>query len=368
MEFYMNQSNGQEALKDVGRAVSAKTTIPIQTGVLIIASEEGITFVASNSNIIIERHLPNEVVEVIEFGSIVVPSRHFIEVVKKLPERIHISTKALKMYIDSAEIKTSLNGMDPNDYPQLPRIYEEGSFRLLGKELQQCIRSTVFAVSKHESNPALTGVHLSLDGEELQATATNSHRLALTKQQIDGFLKGKLIVPAETLRELDKLLSSDETVHIIFSDANIRFGAQRFTLFSRLIEGRFPNVSELINVSSSTFLFLSREALIKSIDRACLFASDWQHYNVTMKVEDQNQLSVSSNSREVGDIQENIRMEEQIGDAFQITFNGAFMLEALKTLNTDRVKLGIGGSMKPITIEGEGYENQLHLISPVRAY
>ncbi|KGX88295.1 DNA polymerase III subunit beta [Pontibacillus marinus] len=368
MEFYMKQSHGREALKDVGRAISTKTTIPILTGIFIKTSKEGVTFIASNSNIIIERHIPKEDVDVVEFGSIVVPSHHFIEVVKKLPDLIHILTKDLKMYISSDDIQTSLNGMDPEDYPKLPNIQEEASFQFLGRDLHHLIHSTVFAVSKQESSPALTGVNLSIKDGVLQAAATNSHRLALSKLQIQDSLMGDLIVPGNTLNELDKLLSDSEEVHVVFSDANISFQAQRFTLYSRLIEGKFPNVSELINVSSSTSLLLDRTDLMKSIDRACLFASDWQHYNVTMKVISKGRLNIYSNSSEVGNIQEAIRIEKMDGDDFQITFNGSFMMEALKTLRNDRVKLGVGGAMRPITIQGEGEQNQLHLISPVRAY
>jgi len=367
MKLYIDQIQAQEALKDVGKAISAKTPIPILTGILVIASEEVVTFVGSNSNVIIERRISNEYVNVVEEGSVVIPSKHFIEVVKKLPSRIHLSTGGSRITLTSDEVRTGLNGMDPEEYPLLPEIDEGNSLHIEGKGLKQLIQSTVFAVSKHESNPVLTGVHWSISRGLLQATATNSHRLASIKVHLETLRSGELIVPGETLHELAGLLYKDDTIEVSFTKVNICFQTERFTLYSRLIEGSFPSLTELTNQTPSSSFYVSREEFLKSVDRAVLFASDWRDYNVSMEVVSQNDLYISSDSNETGDISEHLALSSQSGEPFQVTFNGQFMLDALKKLNGTQVKVGLDGTMKPISIQDDR-EQQLHLISPVRTY
>ncbi|MCM3733617.1 DNA polymerase III subunit beta [Fictibacillus nanhaiensis] len=371
MEFIIKQNVFSKALSDVGKAVSLRTLLPILAGIKIVADKDGITLIGSNSDIIIERTISvnDDKVEVIKTGSVVVSAKYLVELIKKLPEQIHIKSTNNQIHIKAGTVSTQFNGFQAEEYPSLP-IINGDSIHIPAEELKDAVKTTAFATAKNETRPVLTGVNLTFTDNSLTSVATDSQRLALKKSEIDSTGEGSFVVPSSSIDELAKLVNHySGMVEIQSAEGYIHFKTDEFALYSRLIAGHYPNTSALIPTEVKTTLVLSKETLIKGIDRACLFAGEWKNNNVSLSIHEQK-LSISSGSSEMGNIQELQEISSIDGEEeLKISVDGYFLLDALKTIKDSEIKIKFSGSMKPIVIESAEEESSyLHLISPVRSY
>ncbi|XXM73152.1 DNA polymerase III subunit beta [Lysinibacillus sphaericus] len=376
MEFIINSEWLYKAISDVSKAVSLKTPFPILTGIKITADEDALMLIGSNSDLIIEKKIPmtiggERVFEVKQTGSVVVTAKYINEIVKKLPGEIHVKVDGKQLItLQSGEIITSLKGFPSEEYPNLPVIDESSSIRIPGTALIEMTKQTVFAVARSETRPVLTGVNLTFKENHLTCAATNSHRLALRELKIDSNIKGSFIIPSTSLNDLVKLIPGEtEYIHIFVSDSYIVFKTADASLFSRLIEGNYPNVSALIPKDSKTVITLDTKQFLKGIDRACLFASEWKNNNVHLEVKDGTRLKISSTSSEIGRIEETQMIKNIEGESeLNISLDANFMIDALKAIKEEEIRISFGGSMKPVLMQPVGNPSCLHLISPVRSY
>ncbi|MFL8938630.1 DNA polymerase III subunit beta [Rossellomorea oryzaecorticis] len=376
MELSINSECFHKAISEVSKAVSLKTPFPILTGIKITAEEDALVLIGSNSDLIIEKKIPltidgTRVLEVKQTGSVVVTAKYISEIVKKLPGEIHVKADGKQLItLQSGEIITSLKGFPSEEYPNMPVIDESSPIRIPGTELLEMIKQTAFAVAKNESRPVLTGVNLFLKENHLTCAATNSHRLALREIKIDSNIRGSFIIPSTSLNELVKLIPGEtEIIHIFLSDSYIVFKTADSSLFSRLIEGNYPNVSALIPKDSKTVITLDTKQFLKGIDRACLFASEWKNNNVHLEIINGTRLKISSTSSEIGRIEETQPFKNiEGGSELSISLDANFMIDSLKAIKEEEINISFGGSMKPILIEPVGNPSCLHLISPVRSY
>ncbi|WP_260287504.1 DNA polymerase III subunit beta [Peribacillus aracenensis] len=376
MEFIINKECFNKAIKDVSHAVSIKTPIPILSGIKIVANSDCLTLLGGNSDIVIEKNIPLTIdgvmkLEVFKKGTVILSAKYLSEIVKKSPDVIHVKlNENQSVTIQSNEIVTNLNGLHSGEYPNLPQVEGAGYFNIPSVELLEIIKQTVFAVSKSDVRPALTGVNLSIKDNKLSCVATNSHRLALRELPLESKVNGSFIVPSKCLNELTKLINNEAgIIHIFITKSYIVFKANTISLYSRLIEGNYPNVSGLLHQDLKTIIIMDTNALLKGIDRACLFASEGSNNNVHLEILDNSKLRISSNSSELGKIEETQSIKAIRGDAgLSISLDGSFLLDALKVIKEKEVKLSFGGPMKPILIEPSDNSSYLHLISPVRTY
>jgi DNA polymerase III subunit beta len=376
MELSINSECFHKAISEVSKAVSLKTPFPILTGIKITAEEDALVLIGSNSDLIIEKKIPltidgARVLEVKQTGSVVVTAKYISEIVKKLPGDIHVKADGKQLItLQSGEIITSLKGFPSEEYPNMPVIDESSPIRIPGTELLEMIKQTAFAVAKNESRPVLTGVNLFLKENHLTCAATNSHRLALRELKIDSNIRGSFIIPSTSLNELVKLIPGEtEIIHIFLSDSYIVFKTADSSLFSRLIEGNYPNVSALIPKDSKTVITLDTKQFLKGIDRACLFASEWKNNNVHLEIINGTRLKISSTSSEIGRIEETQPFKNiEGGSELSISLDANFMIDSLKAIKEEEINVSFGGSMKPVLIEPVGNPSCLHLISPVRSY
>ncbi len=376
MELSINSECFHKAISEVSKAVSLKTPFPILTGIKITAEEDALVLIGSNSDLIIEKKIPltidgARVLEVKQTGSVVVTAKYISEIVKKLPGDIHVKADGKQLItLQSGEIITSLKGFPSEEYPNMPVIDESSPIRIPSTELLEMIKQTAFAVAKNESRPVLTGVNLFFKENHLTCAATNSHRLALRELKIDSNIRGSFIIPSTSLNELVKLIPGEtEIIHIFLSDSYIVFKTADSSLFSRLIEGNYPNVSALIPKDSKTVITLDTKQFLKGIDRACLFASEWKNNNIHLEIINGTRLKISSTSSEIGRIEETQPFKNiEGGSELSISLDANFMIDSLKAIKEEEINVSFGGSMKPVLIEPVGNPSCLHLISPVRSY
>ena len=376
MEFIVNHKHFTQALSEVSKAISTKAIIPILSGIKITANQSGITLIASNSNIFIEKFIPSsmddeQITTTLKAGTIVVPAKYFIEIIKKMPSDIVIKSKNEQtITIQSGEITLNLNGFPANEFPNVPQIDDHAEIQIETKQLIDAFKQTVFAVAKNESRPVLTGVHIELDHNKLICAATDSHRLAIRETLISTNMKANCIVPSATINELLKLMNSNlEFVSIYLSESHIIFTFGTTTLYSRLIEGKYPNISTLIPNEFQTVINIDRQRMLQGVDRSSLLASEWANNNVNLEIVNESTIQISSNASQIGKISETQQIDAIQGEKqFNISFDGRFMLDALRAIKEETVTLSFSGSMRPILIEAGTQCAAIHLISPVRAY
>ncbi|WP_409368473.1 DNA polymerase III subunit beta [Lysinibacillus sp. 38-6] len=375
MEFIIDNEWLYKAISDVNKAVSLKTPFPILSGIKIIAYYDSLVLIGSNSDIVIEKVIPLtmngvKVLEVHKVGSVVIPAKHLSEILKKLPAKVHFRVNEKQVVtIRSEEIVTKIFGFDSDQYPKLPKIDETNYIKIPSTELIEIIKQTAFAVSKSESRPVLTGVNMSIKDNHLSFAATDSHRLALRELIIESNINGSFIIPSTSLNELSKLINNDkDVIRIYVTDSYMVFKTSSFTLFSRLIEGNYPNITGLFPKNAKTTIILDTAQLLIGIDRACLFASEWKNNNVQLEIIEGKKMKISSNSSNIGEIEETQNIKVINGEPdLTISLDGSYLINALKVIKEEEVRLSFGGSMKPVLIEPINNTSYIHLLSPVRS-
>ncbi|MDC0704404.1 MULTISPECIES: DNA polymerase III subunit beta [Priestia] len=378
MKFIIQKDYLVQSVQDVMKAVSSRTTIPILTGIKIVATEEGVTLTGSNSDISIESFIPNEeegkeIVDIQKPGSVVLPARFFSEIVKKLPKDIvelDVQSHFLTI-IRSGKAEFNLNGLDAEEYPHLPQIEENNMFRLPTDLLKNMIRQTVFAVSTSETRPILTGVNWKVDGKELTCIATDSHRLALRKATIETGNEAtyNVVIPGKSLSEFSKILDdSHELVDIVITENQVLFKTKHLLFFSRLLDGNYPDTSRLIPADSKTDVILNVKEFLQSIDRASLLAREGRNNVVKLSTLDEGIVEISSNSPEIGKVIEEVQSQSISGEELKISFSAKYMLDALKALEGTDIKINFTGAMRPFVIRTLEDDSMLQLILPVRTY
>ncbi|MGD7053649.1 DNA polymerase III subunit beta [Sutcliffiella horikoshii] len=378
MKFIIQRDKLVQSVQDVLKAVSSRTTIPILTGIKIVATEEGVTLTGSDSDISIESFIPceedgSENVEVKTAGSVVLQARFFSEIIKKLPmDTVEIEVQNQYVTtIRSGNSEFNLNGQDAAEYPHLPQVEEQNVFRVPTDLLKNIIRQTVFAVSTSETRPILTGVNWKLENHELICIATDSHRLALRKAKVEAEndITCNVVIPGKSLNELNKILDdTNELLDIVVTENQVLFKAKNILFFSRLLDGNYPDTSRLIPAESKTDITVTTKEFLQAIDRASLLAREGRNNVVKLATLESDTLEVSSNSPEVGKVVEQVQSNSIDGEELKISFSAKYMMDALKALEGNEILINFTGAMRPFVIKTLHDDSMLQLILPVRTY
>ena len=380
MKFTINRSAFLNSLADVQRAISSKTTIPILTGVKIIASQEGLTLTGSDSDISIEAFIPVEddknQLHIEKTGGIILQARFFNEIVRKLPDD-KMTIEILDHFqtlITSASASFTINGLDANNYPHLPVIDSNESFILNVNLFKQVISQTVIATSTHESRPILTGVNIVIENQTLSAVATDSHRLSqriipLTMSEEQAQKKYKIIIPGKSLTELSKILEEDaETAEMMITENQVLFKTENLYFYTRLLEGIYPETQRLIPETSSTSVVFNANSLLGSIGRASLLSHEGKNNVVKLSVS-KDKVEISGNSPEIGNVQEEINFQSFKGEEIELSFNPDYMKDALRTFGQSDILIKFTSPIRPfVIVPSEDGKEFVQLITPVRTF
>ncbi|WP_227936894.1 DNA polymerase III subunit beta [Alkalihalobacillus deserti] len=379
MRFSIDRDRFVHDVQNVTKAVSSRTTIPILTGIKIVAHSEGLTLTGSDSDISIETFIPKEeegfeIVRIEEQGSIVLQARFFAEIVKKLPgsEIELIVQNQFATTIRSGSSVFNLIGLDPEEYPRLPQLEENLLFRLPQDMLKNVIRQTVFAVSTQETRPVLTGVNLETEDNTLICTATDSHRLAMRKATIEkndeSLTFSNVVIPGKSLNELSKIIDDNhELIDVVVTENQVLFKMKNLLFFSRLLEGKYPVTKSMIPTQSKTTLKLKTKPFLQTLERALLLSREGKNNVINLKTLNNGLIEITSISPEVGKVTENIETQMQ-GEEMRISFNGKNIIDALKVMDSEEFDIVFTGAMSPFVIRPIDDDHYLHLFSPVRTY
>ncbi|MBN2901249.1 MAG: DNA polymerase III subunit beta [Limosilactobacillus mucosae] len=379
MKFTINRPAFINQLNNVLRAISSKTTIPILTGLKMVVTDHSVILTGSDADITIESTLDasdsSYGLSIEEPGSIVLPARFFNEVIKKLPDKqatIEVFN-GLQVRITSGTAEFTINGQDANNYPHLPEVESENTVELASDMLREVIDQTRIAVSKQESRPILTGIHVTLNNGILTAVATDSHRLAQRKVELPETADRDfdIVLPGASMTELAKMIADEKDgvkMQITENQALFIFGNTHF--YSRLLEGNYPETSRLIPESSDTRLEITASDLLASIERASLLSHESRNNVVKLSVNPENKIAtVSGTSADVGNVEEEINADQIVGNPLEISFNPDYMRDALKSFGQTKILISFTTALRPFTlVPTEEKANFVQLITPVRTY
>lgn len=378
MKFEILRDQLLDALNDVMKAISQKVAIPILTGIKIEVDQNGMTMTGSDSDITIRTFIPAEkdgeqIIQVSEKGSIVLQAKVFSEIVRKLPTNdVTIEVEnGMQTHIRSGKSDFKLIGSDPEDYPILPELKDDNRFSLPADLMKSIIRETVFAVSQQETRPILTGVHWEAKEDKLVCVATDSHRLArrLTSPEEMPSTSFSFVIPGKSLQELNKVLPDNtEAVEIVIAEQQVLFKTKNVLFYSRLLEGNYPDTSRLIPDEYKTSVTVNGRILLQAIDRASLLAREERNNIVRFSAAEGNLIEISSNSPEVGKVEETVEVINITGDELNISFSAKYMMDALRAIEGQDVVIQFTGAMRPFILKSVNDDTILQLILPVRTY
>lgn len=377
MKLSISKNELNDAIQQVAKAASSRPAIPILGGIKIEVTHLGVTLTASDTDISIQSFIPVErdqfvIAHVDKPGSVVLPAKFFVEIVKKLPSDqvvIEVSS-SYQTIIRSGSTEIQMVGLDPEEFPVLPSIEQNEVLQMPGDLLKAMIRQTVLAASVSEQTPILTGVLWNLLEGELKFVATDRHRLASRTSQVDTdaqFKFSNVVISAKTLIELSKLVPENNAlVDIVVADNQVLFKLGNVLFYTRILDGTYPDTSKIIPQTFKTELVLDTKNVMDAIDRAYLMSREEKTNIVRLMTLEDGSIEISSSSTELGRVTEQLEAQEFNGEPLRIAFNSKYMLDVLKVIDSEQLFIGFTGAMSPIIIRPMDHAYSMYVILPYR--
>jgi DNA polymerase-3 subunit beta len=358
-----------QGLTTVSRAVSARTTLPILSNVLLETGADGLHLTATNLEITIRVTVPAQVQSE---GRVTVPARLLADLVAQLPSEdvsLTLDEKTSTLNVRCTQHNHNVKGIDAGEFPSLPSGDGGFTLRIPAGRLAQAVEQTVMAASTDEARPVLTGVQVQIKPQEIVLAATDGHRLAVKTLRIatEGEVSvDPLIVPRRALEELGRIIKSSEgdvEVSVSAQRNQLSFRADGVELSSRLIEGTYPNYTQVIPSAGHTTVHSDRRDLLQKARTVALMARD--SANVVKLKTGEGSLVLTAHTNEVGDSQVEVPADIEGAD-LQIAFNARYLLDVLDVLGTDAVSLQFQGPLNPGLVKPDQGDDYLYVIMPVR--
>lgn len=371
MKFSIYKNVFLKALNSVGAAASVHSPLPILSGIKLSAKEDGLWLLASDTNITIQEKIEvndDTKLSIEKYGDVVLDSRYISEAVRKLDSMLvnfNIIDGALCL-ISGNNAEYEINGINASEFPDIDLTKGDKAFTISAFKLREIINQTAFASATSEERPIFTGVNFILDGNVLNAVATNSYRLAKKTVTLDIEDNFNITVPSSNLNEVVKAIESNDDIEITVSNKVIQFFIGSKLIQSRLVDGLFPDINRLIPHEFAYELTVNTAELISSIDRSSFLKSDG-YWNVRLEANN-DEVSISSKAQEIGSSHETFSPIEYKGGSLKISFSGRYMIEALRSFRTDIVKILFVGEMQAFILVNPNDDSVIQLVLPVRTF
>ena len=363
MKFVCKKSDLVKGVNIVLKAVPSKTTMSILECILIDASAGQIKMTANDMELGIETVIEGDIREK---GIIAIDAKIFSEIVRKLPDNdVTIETDAnFQMLICCEKARFSIAGKSGEDFSYLPYIEKAEPVVVSQFSLREVIKQTIFSISDNESNKMMTGELFEISGNHLKVVSLAGHRVSIRNLELKGeYPPRKVIVPGKTLIEVSKILSGelDALVNLFFTKNHIVFEFDETTVVSRLIEGEYFRIEQMLSTDYETKVRVNKKELLNCIDRATLLIRESDKKPIIIQIEDgEMRLKLTSG---VGSMNEEIVIEKE-GKDILIGFNPKFMIDALRVIDDEMVTLYLVNPKAPCFIRDEK-ESYIYLILPV---
>lgn len=365
MKFTISRDKLQEGLQAVTAAVPAKTTLPVLANLLVETTDRGVRFSATDLDIAVSTEVSADVETP---GAITIPAKKLGEIARELPPSpVKLAASGeQRVTLECGRSKFKLLGLARDEFPTFPSVRFDGSWRVKSGELQKLISHTAFAVSTEESRPILNGVLWELREQRMRMVATNGHRLARMDLPADGTASGDLIVPPKALEQIRRLFPAEEELEIARGENHLGFRSPFTSVYTRLVEGPYPNYEQVIPKDNDRICLADKAALNSALKRMSVIASDQTH-RIKMSF-NTGMLKFSVTTPDLGEASDELPVNYN-GDQLDIGFNATYLLEILRYMPTEQVKLTFKAPERAATIEPEGWDDPakyLCLVMPLR--
>lgn len=363
MKIICSQTNLLHGVNIVSKAVPSKTTMAILECILIDASTNEIKLTANDMELGIETIIEGEIEE---RGIIALDAKVFSEIVRKLPDNdVVIETdESLKTKITCEKAKFNIIGKSGEDFSYLPFIERNNSIIISQFTLKEVIRQTIFSISDNDNNKLMTGELFEIKENQLMVVSLDGHRISIRNIELkDTYEYHKVVVPGKTLQEISKILPGnvDEDINIFITENHIVFEFENTTVVSRLIEGKYFSIEQMLSSDYETKITINKRELLSCIDRATLLIKEGDKKPIIMNITD-GIMELKINSF-IGSMNEEIDIQKD-GKDIMIGFNPKFFIDALRVIDEEEVTLYMMNPKAPCFIK-DTEEKFIYLILPV---
>ena len=363
MKIICSKANLLKGVNIVSKAVPTRTTMAILECILIDASAGEIKLTANDMEIGIETIIDGDI---IERGIIALDAKIFSEIVRKLPDNdVTIETDAtFKTVITCENAKFNIIGKSGEDFSYIPVIPRNEPVVISQFTLKEVIRQTIFSIADNDNNKLMTGELFEINDNRLKVVSLDGHRISIRNIELkESYEHKKVVVPGKTLMEISKIIpgSVEDDVQIFITDNHIIFEFERTTVVSRLIEGEYFRIDQMLSTDYETKIVINKRELLDCIDRATLLIKEGDKKPIIMNVTDGN-MELKINSF-VGSMNEDIEIDKE-GRDILIGFNPKFFIDALRVIDEERITLYMVNPKAPCFIRDDN-ESFIYLILPV---
>lgn len=363
MKLICSKSNLLHGVNIVSKAVPTRTTMAILECILIDASANEIKLTANDMELGIETKIEGEIAE---RGVIALDAKIFSEIVRKLPDSdVVIETDAsFKTTITCEKAKFNIVGKSGDDFSYIPYIERNEAITLSQFTLKEVIRQTIFSIADNDNNKLMTGELFEIEENHLKVVSLDGHRISIRNIELkNNYEHKKVVVPGKTLQEVSKILpgSAEEDVNMFLTDNHIVFEFDDTTVVSRLIEGEYFKIEQMLSSDYETKIKINKRELLDCIDRATLLVKEGDKKPIIMNVTDGN-MELKINSF-IGSMDEEIDVKKD-GKDILIGFNPKFFIDALRVIDDEEVTLYMVNPKAPCFIKDDD-ETYIYLILPV---
>lgn len=376
MKITCKQQDLAKGLSIVGHAVSTRTTLPILSHILLATDENQLRLSATNLDIGITCRIP---AEISEEGMTTVPAKLFTDLISNLPAtgiELALSPENHSLKVSSQRSQASIRGMDPADFPGIPKAEgDEPPVLLDAAELREMINQTTFAAATDDARPVFTGVLARVLNNTLTFASADSFRLAVRREPLaSDATTGDVLIPARTLNELARILPAEGTIKMVVTPGRnqVLFEAEGINLVSSLIAGQFPNFEAILPKTHATRATINTADFRQAAKRVALFARDSSNI-VRLRVDagenggiTPGTVTLQANADDLGDAVEPLPAAVD-GAGLEVIFNVKYLTDVLGVIDTEEVALELNSPQQPGVIKPNGAASgdYLYIIMPM---
>lgn len=380
MKITCIQENLNKALLHSSRIISLRSSLPILDNVLFATDQGRLKISATDLELGINYWIGAKIEQ---DGSIAVPSRLITEFISNIKEeKINIKVDGTEAVINGEKYNATIKGVNPEDFPSIPDISKEFLFSISSKDLLNAINQVAFSAAADSTRPILSGIFFKIEKDVLKMAATDSYRLAEKKIKVLKSDKSSksFIIPTRTIAEVGKILKdAGEKVDICFDENQILFNFGSIHLISRLIDGQYPNYEQIIPTEFENEVVVDKQELFNVCKVASLFARESANsIKINVKPEKTKEgkevkdekggsgvLSITGQGVQIGESVSKIPVKTK-GKEMEVSFNAKYILDVLPNIPEKNVEIKFSGPINPGLIKGEGKQDYLYVIMPLR--
>lgn len=368
MKFTLDKKKFIEAVSINSRAISSKQNMPVLSGIYMKADNNLLELQSTDYEL---GFIIKIEAKIIEEGEIILSGKYLLDVIKKLPGatvNFNYNPSDRIAVISSDKSNYRLLSIDGQEFPKIERLENNVSINIKDNELISMIKKTSFAAAMEEIRPIFTGCLFDINENLLTMVATNTHRLAINKMPINNSSNMCLIIPARALNELVFAIKEEEEpkdIIITYAKNQVSFEFQNIYMVTRLLEGEYPDYKRVIPTDSTTVVTVNKDFLASAVDRVSLISNSNDYRTVHFDIMS-DKIHIFSNNPEVGKAEDEIFAEVE-GNELSISFNVHYLMDMLKIVKGDNIKLYLGTELTPMKVEDTEDSGFSYVVTPVRS-